>query len=151
MSINLQHTKFSDGMQQVLEMPDQNIQKRVIIFDGDCALCHFSVRWIRKNEIHDWFEYIPCQSEKRQQRYPDINHDDCMSAIHLVDIDGTVYVGAEALPVIMHGMRRWRWLSWVLRFPLVRLMSPFVYHTIARHRQFLSHGFQREGIMQRHE
>ena len=138
-------------MQQVLEMPGQNAQKRIVIFDGDCALCHFSVRWIRKNEIPGWFEYLPCQSEARKKRFPHIRTDDCMSAIHLIDRDGTIYTGAGALPVILTGMRRWRWLSWVLRLPVVRHLSPHVYGAIARHRQFLSHGFKPVENRQDHE
>ena len=66
-------------------------RKRVtLIYDGTCPICSGTVEWIEKNEQEGAFEMVPCQSDSLGEKYPDINFDECMRAMHLVLPDGHV-------------------------------------------------------------
>lgn len=109
-----------------------------IIYDGDCPLCCVARDWIARNMLPGAFEFLPCQSEKRAEVFPDIAESRCMEAMHLVRADGHVYAGDAALPEICLGLRRWRWLAKLLRFPPVSLISPAAYRFLAKRRQMFS-------------
>jgi len=110
----------------------------VIIYDGNCKLCQGSRNWIISRSLPGRFEFLSCQSRERRKRFPQIAEKDCMSAIQLITSDGSVYVGADAIPLILHGLKGWRILAYLFRFPLFTWMAPRVYGWVARHRHFIS-------------
>lgn len=61
-----------------------------------------------------------------------------MTAMKLVLPNDKVYSGADALPEILCRLGGWRWLEMILRWPVIKKLSPIVYQWIARHRGFLS-------------
>ena len=109
-----------------------------LIYDGDCPLCCAARDWVARNALEGAFEFVPCQSEARAERFPTIPEERCMEAMQLVYPDGRQFSGDEALPHICRGLRRWRWLSRVLAFPPISLISPYVYRLVARNRQAFS-------------
>ncbi len=114
------------------------MKKIVIIYDGECGLCQASVRWIKKNQLPNRFEYVTCQSDERKERFPQITTDACMTAIQVILNDGSVLSGADGIPEIITNLKRWRWIARILRLPFFRKLSPVIYAWIARNRQFLS-------------
>lgn len=109
-----------------------------IIYDGECSLCCAARDWIARNMLPGTFEFVPCQSDERARRFPQVVETRCMEAMHLVYADGRVYAGDAALPEICLGLRRWRWLAQMLRVPPVSLISPAAYRFLAKHRQMFS-------------
>lgn len=109
-----------------------------IIYDGDCPLCCAARDWIARNMLPGAFEFVPCQSDTRSERFPNIAESRCMEAMHVVYPDGRVYAGDAALPEICLGLRRWRWLAQILRFPPISLVSPAAYRFLAKRRQMFS-------------
>lgn len=113
-------------------------RRATIIYDGECGLCLHSVAWIRDRDVHRVFEYLPYQSEELDVRFPGISRQACVRALHLVTEDGSVLVGAEALPVILTQFPRWRALAPLLASPLLRPLSRWLYHRIAQARRAVS-------------
>jgi predicted DCC family thiol-disulfide oxidoreductase YuxK len=109
-----------------------------LIYDGECPLCCAARDWVDRRAVPGTFEFLPCQSEARARRFPQVRETECMQAMQLVYPDGRVYSGDEALPHICLRLRRWRWLARVLRVPPISLMSPAVYRFVARNRQTIS-------------
>jgi predicted DCC family thiol-disulfide oxidoreductase YuxK len=42
----------------------------VVLFDGDCALCHSSVRWIHARDRRGRFRFVPLQSPEGRTLAP---------------------------------------------------------------------------------
>ena len=68
-------------------------RKAALIYDGSCPICSSTVAWIEENEKQGSFELLPCQSEGLGKRFPSVERDACMRAMHLVLPDGTVLAG----------------------------------------------------------
>ncbi len=109
-----------------------------LIYDGDCPLCCAARDWVARNAIAGEFEFLPCQSDERARRFPEIATEQCMEAMQLVRADGRRYAGDAALPEICLGLRRWRWMAKLLRLPIVSAISPAAYRFIAKRRQMFS-------------
>ena len=110
----------------------------VLIYDGECTLCLAAKNWMEKRALREQIELLPCQSPEREQRYPHISTQQCLSAIQLVLPNNEVLQGADAIPEILLHLKRWRWVEKILRARLFRKLAPFVYDWIARNRQIIS-------------
>ena len=109
-----------------------------LIYDGDCGFCNSACDWIRARSAADAFEFLPCQSEQRRLRFPEIPEAECMDAMQLVTEDGTVFSGDRALPHILRRIRRWKWAARVFAIPGISLIAPIAYRLIARNRMAIS-------------
>ncbi len=104
----------------------------VMVFDGDCGFCR---RWIARwqRATGDRVEYVAYQ--EAAPRFPGIPRDRFAQAVHLVEADGRVTSGAEAVArTLALGAGR-RWPEWCYRHvPLVAPISEACYRAVARHR-----------------
>ena len=114
------------------------MERAVLIYDGDCTFCQSSKRWIERRMIKGEFEFLPCQSEERRVRFPQITAEACMTALQLVLPNGQVHAGADAVPEILKRLKGWRRLATLFNMAPVRKLAPMVYGWVARHRYFIS-------------
>lgn len=110
-----------------------------MIYDGDCRFCTLWIhRWRRATG--ELIEYLPSQDPQITQRFPEIPRTEFNSSVQLVETDGSVYNGAEA---VFRSLARKENFGWVLNFyedfPLFRQTSERIYHFIATHRTFFSY------------
>ncbi|HEY2952270.1 MAG TPA: lipase maturation factor family protein [Verrucomicrobiae bacterium] len=70
--------------------------KPLLIFDGDCAFCR---RWITrwKQTTGERVDYVPLQSATIAAQFPELSLEQLESAVHLVEPNGRVTRGAEAV------------------------------------------------------
>ena len=61
-----------------------------------------------------------------------------MRAMVLVLPDGRIFVGSEALPMLLRTLKGWRWLAYALAIPGIRPLTRLLYNTVARNRYTLS-------------
>jgi len=110
----------------------------VVLFDGVCALCHASVRWLVSIDNKAVLYYAPLQGETGKSvlsRHPDA--DQSLSTILYVrDMGGDserLYQRSDASFEILYELGGvWRVLSWCRFVP--RVLRDAVYGFIARHR-----------------
>src|SRR5215472_8409109 len=68
--------------------------KPLLIYDGDCDFCKLWIaRW--EEETRDLVEYQPLQ--EAADRFAEIPREEFERAVKLVEPDGSVYTGAEAV------------------------------------------------------
>lgn len=109
-----------------------------MIYDGDCGFCGL---WIRrwKQMTGDRVEYIASQDPQASQRFPEIPRAELDTAVHLIETDGRVYRGAEA---VIRALAIAPFRAWLLRIyegsPLVASGSELGYRFVARHRLLFS-------------
>jgi len=113
-------------------MTTQN--KPHLIYDGTCGFCtSFIERW--KGTTGDRVEYVP--SQECGGKFPQISNEKFDESVQLVEVDGSVYQGAEAVfRTLAHGPRRFSNLP--LRMyqlvPGVSFLSECGYHFVAQRR-----------------
>jgi len=105
-----------------------------MVYDGDCAFCS---RWIRrwKQITGDHLDYLPFQDPAVAARFPEVPRSQFEGAVQLIEADGRVYGGAEAVfRALAHKPRRGSLLDWYQHSPLFARVSEWGYRLVARHR-----------------
>lgn len=113
----------------------------VLIYDGECAMCRASALWLMRRALSAGrLEILPCRSEARLERFPQVAEEACLTAMQLVLPDGRVRAGADAVPELLRRIRGWGWLAGVFDLPGIRPLARRVYAWVARNRMRLSCG-----------
>lgn len=106
--------------------------KPLLIYDGDCDFCNYSVRYWQKL-TGDQVNYSPYQAV--EQDYPQISREEFKRAVQYVAPDKKISSGAKAsFQTISHavGKRFWLWLY--LNMPFFAFFSEKAYTFVSTHR-----------------
>jgi len=109
-----------------------------MIFDGDCNFCSL---WIRRwqHATGDVVDYLPFQDPRIAAQFPELPRGRFEAAVQLVEPDGAVYGGAEAVfRALAHKPREHWLLDWYYRAPAFARTAEWGYRLVARHRRFFS-------------
>jgi predicted DCC family thiol-disulfide oxidoreductase YuxK len=110
-----------------------------LIYDSECSMCRGSALWIMRRAMDSGaLEILPCRSSFRQQRFPHISDEQCMTAMQLVLPDGRVLAGADAVPELFARIPHWRWVPALFALPGMRPVARRAYAWIARNRMRVS-------------
>jgi len=110
----------------------------VLIYDGDCRFCTL---WIRRwqQETGDTIEYLASQDASVAQRFAEIPTQDFATAVQLVETDGRVISGAEA---VFRALAKDPKRQWLLRqyeaSPRFARATEWAYALVARNRPLFS-------------
>jgi len=112
--------------------------KAVIIYDGDCNFCSLWIhRW--QHTIGDHLDYAPFQDPSVAARFPEVPRGQFETAVQLVETDGSVYGGAEAVFRALACNPHEGWLlDWYEHSPLFAHATEWGYRLVARNRGFFS-------------
>ena len=109
-----------------------------MIYDGDCDFCTL---WIRRWQqmTGESVDYLPAQDPRVPARFPEIPREQFDTAVQLIETDGTVYSGAEAVfRTLAHNPKR----QWLLRAyansPAFADVTEWAYGLVARNRTLFS-------------
>src|SRR5581483_2263173 len=109
-----------------------------MVYDGDCNFCTL---WIHRWQwaTGDLVEYLPSQAPQIAERFPEIPHQAFESSVQLIETDGSVYDGSEAVFRALSHHPHFRWpLDIYEVFPPFAKVSEWCYQRVARHRTFFS-------------
>jgi len=107
-----------------------------VVFDGDCGFCRFWVaRW--RHRTGDRVEYLPSNATGLAERLP-IQLDRLASAVHVIEPDGRISPGAEAVFRLLAFAGSSIPLSLYTNVPLVAAISDAAYEFVANHRGIFS-------------
>ena len=109
-----------------------------MVFDGDCRFCSL---WIRRwqQATRDRIDYLPSQDERIAAQFPELPRELFASAVQLIDVDGSVYGGAEAVfRALAHSPHEHWLLDWYENSPGFAHITERAYGFVARHRTFFS-------------
>jgi predicted DCC family thiol-disulfide oxidoreductase YuxK len=113
----------------------------VLIYDGECSMCRASALWLMRWALSGGaLEILPCRSEPRRARFPQISDAACTTAMQLVLPDGRVLSGADAVPELLRRIRGLGWLAAFFALPGARPVARRFYTWVARNRMRLSCG-----------
>ncbi len=119
------------------------MERIVLLYDDSCSLCRGCMKWIELHAIRKGvFEFIPCQSEERRRRFPEVEGATCRQSL-LAALPGNVILSGDAtLPEIVARLRGFRRLSIVFKIPMVRGLLYILYHWVANSRYIISHAIK---------
>jgi predicted DCC family thiol-disulfide oxidoreductase YuxK len=112
--------------------------KPLMVFDGDCNFCgRWIARW--KQLTGDTVDYLPSQDPKISAQFPEIPREHFQTSVQLIEPDGAVFSGAEA--VFRALAKKWstKWpLALYQRSKMFAAISEGSYRFVAGHRTFFS-------------
>lgn len=112
----------------------------VLIYDDTCSLCRGCRRWIELHAIRrDVFEFIPCRSDERRRRFPEMRDETCIQSFQLALSREQILAGDKALPEILIRLRGYRWLHLLLQLPGSKACLYAAYRWISNNRYIISH------------
>ena len=109
-----------------------------IVYDGTCRYCLRQMDWIRRNDRAGAFSFQPNQAPDLLQRFPQLATDDLNTGLRLVQPDGNVQVGADAVYHVARQLPRTRWFAWLYRVPVLHSIARWTYGYIAARRYKLA-------------
>ena len=112
--------------------------KPLMVFDGDCNFCTL---WIRRWQqmTGDTVDYLPSQDAGIAAQFPEIPRERFETAVQLIEPDGVVYSGAEAVFRALTKTPKWQWLLGAYEeAPAFARITEFAYKFVAGHRIFFS-------------
>lgn len=108
--------------------------KPLLVFDGDCKFCSL---WIRRwrQLTGDAVDYLPSQDPQIPTRFPEIPPEKFSQAVQLIEPDGRVISGAEAVFRSLATNSRFAWLlRWYESSPAFAGVAESSYKFVAHHR-----------------
>jgi predicted DCC family thiol-disulfide oxidoreductase YuxK len=117
--------------------------KPVLVFDGECALCAAWVDGLRRREGQE-LECVAYQDAAVCSRFPLLAHERLEHSVHLIQADGRVHSGAQAVLHTPGGGWAQAALLWLYeRSSAFARIAEAAYHCIAANRRRLSALFPR--------
>ncbi|WP_343238342.1 DUF393 domain-containing protein [Streptomyces sp. SID13031] len=119
-------------------MPDSIHDRPILIFDGDCAFCTTSARWLQRRlggavPVEPWqFTDLPAYGTTAER---------AQYEVLWVDQAGTIHGGAQAFARwLIHSGSLWRPLGVMITLPPIRWVAAGVYRLIANNREKMPGG-----------
>lgn len=112
--------------------------KPLLVYDGDCHFCRL---WVGRGQqiTGSSVDYLPSQHPELSRRFPEIAPQNYDRAVQLIDVDGSVYSGAEA---VFRTLATNPAYGWPLRacqiVPAIASVTEGVYKFVASHRPVFS-------------
>jgi len=109
-----------------------------MVFDGDCNFCTL---WIRRWQqmTGNRVDYLPAQNPRIATQFPEIPREQFDTAVQLIEPDGSVYAGAEAVfRTLAHTPNRQWLLSAYENSSAFADITEWAYHLVAENRKYFS-------------
>lgn len=106
-----------------------------IFFDGDCGVCHWSVRFVAQRDPHgNTFRFAPLGGEVFQSRLTEVQQSELPDSLVVQTASGRLLVRSDG---VVHILRRlggkWRWLGHLIAL-MPRPLRDFGYARFAANR-----------------
>jgi predicted DCC family thiol-disulfide oxidoreductase YuxK len=128
----------SDSTQATSAPASGTIELPVLIYDGDCAFCSSSVRFIERRlgthpTCKPW-QWLNLDAFG-------VTQDECERAVQFIATDGRVYAGERGIArTLVHAGRGWAIVGRVMLVPGVRHIAGAVYRWVSKNRHRMPGG-----------
>lgn len=108
--------------------------KPVVVYDGECRFCTWSMNRIRKLDKQDQFVYLPRQAPGIETRFPKLADSDFNTGMRLIVNDDQIFVGADAVHQIYRRLPPFHLVAWLYRVPILHWVFRGGYALVAKYR-----------------
>ena len=109
------------------------MKKMIIVYDGDCRFCKRWVRWVRRHDRNEQFEFVVCGSTEQKRLTPLLLKEKCMKEMIVVRGEES-YNGGDGVAIILKNIPKTRWLGSFLALPGVNRFTRIAYRIVANNR-----------------
>jgi len=109
-----------------------------IFYDSHCPLCQWEMRKLKQHDINNRIELINIHDQDFNIDYPHIDVDEAMSMLHGQWQSGEMLYGLDVTVNAWQLTGKHTWLK-ILRWPVIRFISDYIYRLFARHRNKISY------------
>jgi predicted DCC family thiol-disulfide oxidoreductase YuxK len=113
----------------------------VALFDGRCGVCTRSARWMGERDARGRIERLDLRDPVAADRFPVLSPDAVRAQLHVVDRDGRVAVGIDAVERVLGELPRWAAIGRTLAWPGVHPVAGVAYRWFARNRLWFNRWF----------
>ena len=111
---------------------DKNRNLTQIFFDGDCPLCKREIKFYKSIEPPQTFEWRNLWEPGAIHQDSGFNKTDAMKSLHVLDTAGNLHTGVDAFAKIWDQFPKLRWLSLLVKLPVVYQLACVGYAGFAR-------------------
>lgn len=112
---------------------NNQIEKDIIIFDGECNLCNGVVGWLLKFAPQDLFQFVAFQSNYGQLLLEEMGFSTSqLDTVILIDENG-INTHSEGFLKIISKIPKWQRVAALLAF-IPRLIRDYIYKTASKNR-----------------
>jgi glyoxylase-like metal-dependent hydrolase (beta-lactamase superfamily II)/predicted DCC family thiol-disulfide oxidoreductase YuxK len=108
------------------------------VYDGQCEICQAAVSWIRVLDRRGVVRCVALQDGPLSDVHPALEPADCLAQLHVVDADGRIMVGWQAVARIAGAIPLAGPLTAIDRLAATRAVAAAAYRYVARNRHQLS-------------
>jgi glyoxylase-like metal-dependent hydrolase (beta-lactamase superfamily II)/predicted DCC family thiol-disulfide oxidoreductase YuxK len=108
------------------------------VYDGQCEICQAAVSWIRMLDRRGAVRCVAIQDGPLADVHPALVLAECLAQLHVVDGDGRIDVGWQAVARIAEAVPLARPLAALDRLAMTRAAADRAYRFVARNRHQLS-------------
>lgn len=114
----------------------------ILAYDAECSLCCRTMDWLRARDRDGLLVFFPLQGRELVLVAPELAGRDLHGEVHGLDERSRqVWSGGALLPHVLGRLPRWRWVAPLLRIPLVRELSLWIWRRRSE-RRFRKYGKQ---------
>ena len=122
-----------------------SMQRASVLFDSQCGVCRSGTAMLARLDTGQRFEFLSLDCPTAASLVPGNSREELFREMHVVDPDGSVYSGAEAVRVIALRVPSLWWSIPYLFLPGSLPMWRRLYAAVARRRYQLSERFGCDG------
>ncbi len=109
--------------------------RTVMIYDGQCGLCLFSMKWVSRLDWLNRIELLDAQGWAAvHERFPALGRTEILGLIHVIAVDGQILRGYEGIRYLSRQLPLAAWAYIALHLPGISWIGPRVYGWVAANR-----------------
>lgn len=105
-----------------------------VFFDGKCSLCAREIRHYQKIAPDGVFNWQDITIDTKQLESCGVSYIEALRLLHVLDEKEKLHIGVNAFIVIWRQLKRWRWLAYIVRLPILHQLVAIIYRLFAHWR-----------------
>lgn len=102
-----------------------------ILFDNQCNICKKEINYYKSIAPTNIFSWCNVHTNKDLLNKYQITYKDALLSLHAIDENEMLHKGIDAFCLIWKYLRGWRFLSLIIRLPIIYSMSKIAYQYFA--------------------
>ena len=105
-----------------------------VFYDGKCGLCSKEINYYIKIAPPNIFEWLDIANNPGDLKKIKVSQYDALMFLHAKDENLKLKIGVDAFILIWSKLKYWRFLSLIIKLPLIYQCTKIVYRTFAKYR-----------------
>ena len=114
-------------------MPKQDVKALEVIYNSVCPVCDAGICSFQKkiDPAHGGFVWLDINTAPDRLSDYGVSVDDVRLKLHAIDRDGKLRVGIEAVTAIFAETPGYKWMAYLVRLPLLKIVAAQLYNITA--------------------